>query len=471
MVEKMYGASIFYEEAANILIPDAYADEVEGSDLEVVSQPKIDIVTIEKGQPFVFTAEVALKPEVTLGDYKGVEVESIDVSVSDEDVEVEIKKDLEQNSRTVDVTDRAVEDGDEVTIDFDGYVGGEQFEGGYAEDYSLKIGSHTFIDTFEDQLIGKNIGDDVDVEVTFPDDYHAKELASKPALFKVKVKGIKVKELPELDDEFVSDISEFETVAEYKEDVAKRLEFRKKEDAKKQKEDKVVDKVIENATMEIPDAMVDSQVNQMLQEYAQQLLREREAFQLLMNKVLDASRISAGLTELHSEEYSFKQLLLDIYHDAAPAAAARNLELKADVTPSIPDQLYGDWQKLRQMILYLLNNAVRFTSSGSIKLSVFGKRTENQVHLLVSVKDTGDGFSEAECKRMTEHWSSAKQNLGHEIEESELGLNLVNDLLSLMDSRLQLISEPGEGSEFYFELDQTVRGSESVGSIDFSGEQ
>ncbi len=271
MVEKMYGASIFYEEAANILIPDAYADEVEGSDLEVVSQPKIDIVTIEKGQPFVFTAEVALKPEVTLGDYKGVEVESIDVSVSDEDVEVEIKKDLEQNSRTVDVTDRAVEDGDEVTIDFDGYVGGEQFEGGYAEDYSLKIGSHTFIDTFEDQLIGKNIGDDVDVEVTFPDDYHAKELASKPALFKVKVKGIKVKELPELDDEFVSDISEFETVAEYKEDVAKRLEFRKKEDAKKQKEDKVVDKVIENATMEIPDAMVDSQVNQMLQEYAQQL--------------------------------------------------------------------------------------------------------------------------------------------------------------------------------------------------------
>ncbi|MBQ4232332.1 MAG: trigger factor, partial [Lachnospiraceae bacterium] len=246
MVEKMYGASIFYEEAANILIPDAYADEVEGSDLEVVSQPKIDIVTIEKGQPFVFTAEVALKPEVTLGDYKGVEVESIDVSVSDEDVEVEIKKDLEQNSRTVDVTDRAVEDGDEVTIDFDGYVGGEQFEGGYAEDYSLKIGSHTFIDTFEDQLIGKNIGDDVDVEVTFPDDYHAKELASKPALFKVKVKGIKVKELPELDDEFVSDISEFETVAEYKEDVAKRLEFRKKEDAKKQKEDKVVDKVIEN---------------------------------------------------------------------------------------------------------------------------------------------------------------------------------------------------------------------------------
>jgi trigger factor len=271
MVEKMYGASIFYEEAANILIPDAYADEVEGSDLEVVSQPKIDIVTIEKGQPFVFTAEVALKPEVTLGDYKGVEVESIDVSVSDEDVEVEIKKDLEQNSRTVDVTDRAVEDGDEVTIDFDGYVGGEQFEGGYAEDYSLKIGSHTFIDTFEDQLIGKNIGDDVDVEVTFPDDYHAKELASKPALFKVKVKGIKVKELPELDDEFVSDISEFETVAEYKEDVAKRLEFRKKEDAKKQKEDKVVDKVIENATMEIPDAMVDSQVNQMLHEYAQQL--------------------------------------------------------------------------------------------------------------------------------------------------------------------------------------------------------
>ncbi|MCR4716506.1 MAG: trigger factor [Lachnospiraceae bacterium] len=271
MVEKMYGAGVFYEDAANILIPDAYAEEVEESDLDIVSQPKIEIVTIEKGQPFVFTAEVALKPEVTLGDYKGVEVEKVDVTVTDEDIEAEINKDLNQNSRTVDVTDRAVENDDEVIIDFDGYVEGEQFEGGYAEDYSLKIGSHSFIDNFEDQLIGKNIGDDVDVNVTFPDNYHATELANKPALFKVKIKGIKVKELPELDDDFVSDVSEFETVDEYKEDVKKRLEFHKNEEAKNKKEELVVNKVIENATMDIPDAMVESQINQMLQEYAQQL--------------------------------------------------------------------------------------------------------------------------------------------------------------------------------------------------------
>lgn len=270
-LEKMYGVEMFYEDAANILIPDAYADEVESSDLEIVSQPKIDITQIEKGKPFIFTAEVALKPEVTLGEYKGVTVDKIEVTVTDEDIEAEIKKDQEQNARTITVEDRPVEMNDEVTIDFDGYVDGEQFEGGFAEDYPLTIGSHSFIDTFEDQLVGKNIGEDVEVNVTFPEDYHAKELAGKPALFKVKVKGIKAKEYPELNDEFAQDVSEFETIAEYKDDVKARLTAKKESEAKNQKEDAVVEKVIENATMEIPDAMVDQQVNQMLQEYAQQL--------------------------------------------------------------------------------------------------------------------------------------------------------------------------------------------------------
>lgn len=270
-LEKMYGADIFYQDAANILIPDAYADEVEASDLEIVSQPEIDIVQLEKGKPFIFTATVALKPEVTLGEYKGVTVDKIEVEVTDEDIEAEIKKDQEQNARTITVEDRPVAMDDQVTIDFDGYVDGEQFEGGYAEDYPLTIGSHSFIDTFEDQLVGKNIGEEVEVQVTFPEEYHEKSLAGKPAMFKVKIKEIKKKEYPELDDEFVQDISEFKTVDEYKEDVKARLTAKKESEAKSKKEDAVVDKVIENATMDIPEAMIEQQQNQMLQEYAQQL--------------------------------------------------------------------------------------------------------------------------------------------------------------------------------------------------------
>ena len=270
-LEKMYGADIFYQDAANILIPDAYADEVEASDLEIVSQPEIDVVQLEKGKPFIFTATVALKPEVTLGEYKGVTVDKIEVEVTEEDIEAEIKKDQEQNARTITVEDRPVAMDDQVTIDFDGYVDGEQFEGGYAEDYPLTIGSHSFIDTIEDQLVGKNIGEDVEVQVTFPEEYHEKSLAGKPAMFKVKIKEIKKKEYPELDDEFVQDVSEFKTVDEYKEDVKARLTAKKESEAKSKKEDAVVDKVIENATMDIPEAMIEQQQNQMLQEYAQQL--------------------------------------------------------------------------------------------------------------------------------------------------------------------------------------------------------
>lgn len=270
-IEKMYGKEIFYQDAANIIIPDAYADEVEASDLEVVSQPDIDVVQLEKGKPFIFTATVALMPEVTLGEYKGIEVEKTEITVTDEEIDAEIKKDLEQNARTIEVTDRAVAMDDEVTIDFDGYTDGEQFEGGYAEDYPLTIGSHSFIDTFEDQLIGKNIGDDVEVNVTFPEEYHSEELAGKPAMFKVKIKAIKAKEYPELDDEFAQEVSEFETVAEYKDDVKARLTAKKESEAKSAKEEAVVEKIIEGATMDIPEPMIEQQMNQMIQEYAQQL--------------------------------------------------------------------------------------------------------------------------------------------------------------------------------------------------------
>ena len=271
MIEKMYGAEIFFEDAANILVPDAYEDAAKESGLEIVSQPEIAVEQIEKGQPFIFTATVAVKPEGTLGEYKGIEVESKEAGVTDEEIEEEINKVRENNSRMITIEDRAVEDGDTVTIDFDGYVDGEQFEGGMAEDYSLVIGSHTFIDNFEEQLIGKNIGDDVEVNVTFPDQYQAEELRNKEALFKVKINAIKMKELPDADDEFAQEVSDFDTLDEYKEDLRKKLLENKEAALKREKEEEVVGAIIENAQMDIPDPMVNAQTQQMTQEFAQRL--------------------------------------------------------------------------------------------------------------------------------------------------------------------------------------------------------
>ena len=271
MIEKMYGAGIFYEDAANEVIPAAYEKAAVESGLDIVSRPEIDIVQVEKGKEFIFTAEVAVKPEVTLGKYKGVTVEKTDVAVTDEEIDAELNRVREQNARILTVEDRPVADNDEVVIDFEGFVDGVPFAGGKGEDYKLVIGSHSFIDTFEEQLIGKNIGEEVDVNVTFPTEYHAEELAGKPALFKVKIKAITAKELPELDDEFAVDVSEFDTLAEYKEDIKKNLLEKKGKEAKFAKEDKVVDAIIEKATMEIPDAMIDTQTRQMAEEYAQRL--------------------------------------------------------------------------------------------------------------------------------------------------------------------------------------------------------
>ena len=271
MIEKMYGVGIFYEEAANDMIPTAYEKAAVESQLNIVSQPKIDVVQLEKGKDFIFTAEVALKPEVELGQYKGVEVPKTDIEVKDEEVMAEIDKEREQSARIITVDDRAVEDGDMTVIDFEGFVDGTPFEGGKGDDYPLTIGSHSFIDTFEEQLIGKNIGEEVDVNVTFPEEYHAEELKGKPALFKVTVKEIKKKELPELDEEFVEDVSEFSTVEEYKEDVKKKLAEKKEKDAKMAKEDAVIAKIIENAKMDIPDPMVDSQVRQMAEDFSRRI--------------------------------------------------------------------------------------------------------------------------------------------------------------------------------------------------------
>lgn len=271
MIEKMYGKGVFYEDAANSIIPDAYADAAKESELEIVAQPEIDVTQIESGKPFIFTATVALKPEVTLGEYKGIEVEKKEVEVTDEEVDTEINRVREANARMIDIDDRAAQDGDTVVIDFDGYVDGKQFEGGKAEDYSLVLGSHSFIDNFEEQLEGKNIGEDVTVNVTFPENYQAEELQGKPAEFKVKIKEIKVKELPELDDDFAQDVSNFDTIAEYKEDLKKKLAENKEEALKREREETVIGKIIENAQMDIPEQMVEAQTRQMTQEFAQRL--------------------------------------------------------------------------------------------------------------------------------------------------------------------------------------------------------
>ena len=271
MIEKMYGPEVFYDEAANRMISEAYAKAYDESELEIASQPTIDIVQLEKGKPFIFTAEVAVKPEVKLGEYKGLKVDKYSTRVTQKEVDEEIEKVREQHARIVEVTDRAVADKDDVTLDFEGFVDGVAFEGGKGENYPLTIGSHSFIDNFEEQIIGMNIGDEKEINVTFPEEYHAEELKGKPAMFKVKVNEIKEKVLPELDDDFAQDVSDFDTLAEYKDDLKKTIAERKANEAKAKKEDEAIAKIIESSKMDIPEAMVNTQVNRMLEDFAQRL--------------------------------------------------------------------------------------------------------------------------------------------------------------------------------------------------------
>ena len=272
MIEQMYGKEIFYEDAANALVPDAYDKALEECTEEIVSSPKVDLVQAEAGKPFIFTAEVALKPPVTLGKYKGVKIDKVDVDVTEDEITAEIDREREKNARTIDVADRAVKDGDIATIDFEGFVDGVAFEGGKGEDYPLTIGSHAFIPGFEEALVGAEIGKETDVNVTFPEDYQAAELAGKAAVFKCTVKKLQEKQLPELDDDFVSEVSdESDTVEEYREEIKKKISERKTANAKNIKEDAAIEAVIADAKMDIPDAMLDTQQRQMVQEYAQRL--------------------------------------------------------------------------------------------------------------------------------------------------------------------------------------------------------
>lgn len=282
MVEKMFGPEVFYEDAADILIRENYSKAIDESGADLVSRPVVDIVQIEKGKPFIFTIEAAVKPEVKLGEYKGIEVTKIDTSVTDEEVDAEIEKERNTNARTVTVEGRPIQEGDTAVIDFEGFVDGEPFEGGMGENYSLQIGSHSFIDTFEEQLVGKNAGEELEVQVTFPEEYHAAELAGKPATFQVKIHEIKAQELPELDDEFAQDISEFDTLAEYKESVRKAVSERKEAEAKRAKEEEAIKKIVEQSTMDIPEAMVETQAENMVEEFARGIAQQGMSFEQYM---------------------------------------------------------------------------------------------------------------------------------------------------------------------------------------------
>lgn len=279
MLEKTYGPGIFYEDAANEIMPKAYADALEETKLDVVSAPEVDVTQIGKGQNFIFTVSVAVRPEVTLGEYKGLEVEKETVEVADAEVEAELKKAQEQNAREITIEDRPVKERDIITLNYAGTIDGVPFDGGTAESQKLEIGSHSFIDTFEDQLVGMNIGDEKDVEVTFPEEYHEASLSGKPATFHVKVLGITEKQLPEIDDDFAQDTTEFDSLEEYKADIRAKLLSDKEEQAVNAMENALVEKAVENAQMDIPDAMIDSQVDQMIQEFQQRVSYQGISFE------------------------------------------------------------------------------------------------------------------------------------------------------------------------------------------------
>ncbi len=354
MIEKLYGPEVFYEDAANALIPDAYEKEIsEHKEIEVVSQPKIEVTQCEKGKPFIFTAEVALKPEVELGKYKGVKIDKIDTEVTEEDINKEIDRERESNARTISVEDRPVKDKDMTIIDFEGFVDGEPFEGGKGENYPLTIGSGAFIPGFEEQLIGAEIDKETEVKVTFPEDYHAEELKGKDAVFKVTVHEIKEKELPELDDEFASEVSEFDTLDEYKEDVKKKLTEKKEAEAKNKKEDAVIEAIINDSKMDIPEAMIDTQTRQMAQDYAgrlqQQGLTLEQYFQFTgmdADKFLEQmkpgakKRIESRLVlEAVAKEENFE--VSDEDYDKEVARMAESYQMEAD---KLKD-LIGDYEK------------------------------------------------------------------------------------------------------------------------------
>lgn len=374
MIEKMYGAEIFYDDAANELIPKAYSEAYEECELDIVSRPEIDVVQIEKGKPFIFTAEVAIKPEVTLGEYKGLEVDKYSTRVTQKEVDEKIQQEAEKNARTITVEDRPVQDGDEVILDFEGFVDGEAFEGGKGENYPLTIGSGSFIPGFEEQLVGAEAEKEVEVKVTFPEDYHAEELKGKDAIFKCTVHEIKAKELPEIDDEFAAEVSEFDTLDEYKADVKAKIKEQKAAEGKRKQEDQAVEKAVANASYEIPKAMIDTQVDQMAKDFAQRIqsqgLTLEQYFQftgMTSEKMIEELRPQAikrietrlvleAIAKAENIEISDEKL----DEELAKMAASYNMEadkLKEFMGESEKKQMKED-MAVQEAVTFLVDNAV-----------------------------------------------------------------------------------------------------------------
>ena len=348
MIEKVYGVGVFYDDAANAVIPEAYAEAAKESGLEIVARPEIQVTKIAAGNPMEFEAIVTLKPEVKLGKYKGVKVEKVEAEVTDEDVENRLNQDREQNARLVAADDKEIEDGDQAIIDFEGFVDDKPFEGGKGEDYPLVIGSHSFIDTFEDQLVGKKVGDEVDVNVTFPEQYQAEELAGKPALFKVKIKEIKVKEYPEIDDEFAQEVSEFDTLDEYKEDIRKKLTEAKESEAARETESRIIEAIVKDSKMDIPEKMIDTACDQMVEEFARNMQMQGIAFEQYLQMTGSTLEQMKEQVKPQAEARVQSSLVLEAIVDA------ENLEaIDADVDDEIlkMSEQYGmEVEKINEML-------------------------------------------------------------------------------------------------------------------------
>ena len=348
MIEKVYGVGVFYDDAANAVIPEAYAEAAKESGLEIVARPEIQVTKIAAGNPMEFEAIVTLKPEVKLGKYKGVKVEKVEAEVTDEDVENRLNQDREQNARLVAADDKEIEDGDQAIIDFEGFVDDKPFEGGKGEDYPLVIGSHSFIDTFEDQLVGKKVGDEVDVNVTFPEQYQAEELAGKPALFKVKIKEIKVKEYPEIDDEFAQEVSEFDTLDEYKEDIRKKLTEAKESEAARETESRIIEAIVKVSKMDIPEKMIDTACDQMVEEFARNMQMQGIAFEQYLQMTGSTLEQMKEQVKPQAEARVQSSLVLEAIVDA------ENIEAKdADVDDEIlkMSEQYGmEVEKINEML-------------------------------------------------------------------------------------------------------------------------
>ena len=348
MIEKVYGVGVFYDDAANAVIPEAYAEAAKESGLEIVARPEIQVTKIAAGNPMEFEAIVTLKPEVKLGKYKGVKVEKVEAEVTDEDIENRLNQDKEQNARLVAADDKEIENGDQAIIDFEGFVDDKPFEGGKGEDYPLVIGSHSFIDTFEDQLVGKKVGDEVDVNVTFPEQYQAAELAGKPALFKVKIKEIKVKEYPEIDDEFAQEVSEFDTLEEYKEDIRKKLTEAKENEAARETESRIIEAIVKDSKMDIPEKMIDTACDQMVEEFARNMQMQGIAFEQYLQMTGSTLEQMKEQVKPQAEARVQSSLVLEAIVDA------ENIEAKdADVDDEIlkMSEQYGmEVEKINEML-------------------------------------------------------------------------------------------------------------------------